>query len=216
MRLRLFVFCFFLLTLAFLTGCQKEEKRPSISSADSMRIVSDILWHRKEADAFFQTNESSPFLQDSTVHFDSIKWFPPDVNFVFTSKLFRYIDPKPVTIFGTRGEERKQVRYGYFVLNIDGRELRLNVYKSAETAGGNPRHLSVWFTDRTTGKETYNVGRYLEVGEEQPDPEAVYTINFNNAYNPYCAYTPLYSCAIPTKDDYLDAEILAGEKKYHP
>jgi uncharacterized protein (DUF1684 family) len=75
--------------------------------------------------------------------------------------------------------------------------------------------LSVWFTDETTGKETYRVGRYVEVGEENPDPQFVYTIDLNKAYNPYCAYSDLYSCAIPRKEDHIPIAIRAGEKNYH-
>jgi uncharacterized protein (DUF1684 family) len=60
------------------------------------------------------------------------------------------------------------------------------------------------------------VGRYLEVGQEVADPDYLYTIDFNNAYNPYCAYSSQYSCAIPRKEDHLDFPIRAGEMKYHP
>ncbi|MGE5401501.1 MAG: DUF1684 domain-containing protein, partial [Ignavibacteriales bacterium] len=66
----------------------------------------------------------------------------------------------------------------------------------------------------TTNDETYGVGRYLDF-EKNENPDYVYTIDFNLAYNPYCAYSPNYSCAIPTKDDYVDLAIRAGEKKFH-
>ncbi len=71
-----------------------------------------------------------------------------------------------------------------------------------------------WFTDKTTGNETYPVGRYLDF-ELNNDPEFIYKLDFNRAYNPYCAYSDLYTCAIPTKEDYLDFEIKAGEKTFH-
>ncbi|MDH3252451.1 MAG: DUF1684 domain-containing protein, partial [Ignavibacteria bacterium] len=76
-------------------------------------------------------------------------------------------------------------------------------------------NLSLWFTDRTTGNGTYEVGRYIELGVENPDRSFVYTIDFNKAFNPYCAYSSLYSCAIPTKDDHLDLALRVGEKNYH-
>jgi uncharacterized protein (DUF1684 family) len=63
--------------------------------------------------------------------------------------------------------------------------------------------------------ETYHVGRYVDVGAEQPDPEHVYVIDFNNAYNPYCAYSSLYSCAIPRREDRIPTPVRAGELKYH-
>ena len=73
---------------------------------------------------------------------------------------------------------------------------------------------SIWFTDKTTNNETYGVGRYLPFDLNQ-DKNYKYTIDFNLAYNPYCAYSSDYSCAIPSKEDYIDLAIKAGELKYH-
>jgi uncharacterized protein (DUF1684 family) len=119
-------------------------------------------------------------------------------------------------VFGTKGEERKHLKYGYFMLTFEGQEYKLNVYKYVPgQQERSPDLLSVWFTDATTGKETYEVGRYVDVGNENVDPDFVYMINFNNAYNPYCAYSAIYSCAIPRREDHLDIPIRAGELKYH-
>ena len=122
-------------------------------------------------------------------------------------------------MLGTKGEERRHLKYGYFILNYDGKDYRLNVYKFTSS---DPKrfelyknYLSVWFTDQTTGKETYHVGRYVEVGEENANPDFLYTINLNNAYNPYCSYSSIYSCAIPRREDHLDFSVKAGEMKYH-
>jgi uncharacterized protein (DUF1684 family) len=86
------------------------------------------------------------------------------------------------------------------------------VYKSFSSKG--ETYYSIWFTDKTTNDETYGVGRYLDF-ELNDDENFIYTIDFNLAYNPYCAYNPDYTCAIPTKEDYVDLKIEAGEKKYH-
>ena len=206
------------LSFAVLGGCAGKQTPGPFSGADSARILAAIALHRAEADSFFRHDPASPFLNDSSAHFDGIRWFPPEVGFTFTSALHRYPYPTTVTVFGTKGEERKQLRYGYFLFAVDGEEVRLNVYKytmaDPKRYEQNRHYLSVWFTDETTGKETYEVGRYLDVGEEQPAADALYTLNFNNAYNPYCAYSARYSCAIPTKEDHLDVSIRAGEMKY--
>lgn len=201
-------------------GCGRNGGSAPLSPADSAKILHETALHRTEADAFFRSDPGSPFLNDSSARYAGIRWFPPSVAYYFRSKLHRYQYPATVTVFGTKGEERKQLRYGYFLFTLDGRDVRLNVYKYAAS---DPKrfnelrnYLSVWFTDETTGNETYNVGRYLDVGEEQPDEDALYTLNFNNAYNPYCAYSARYSCAIPTKEDRLGVAIRAGEMKYHP
>jgi uncharacterized protein (DUF1684 family) len=76
------------------------------------------------------------------------------------------------------------------------------------------KYYSIWFTDKTTNEESYGVGRYVDF-ELNMNSDFIYTVDFNYAYNPYCAYSSEYSCAIPTKEDYLDIAIEAGEKKFH-
>lgn len=183
---------------------------------DTLRIVGAVLRHRAEADTFFRFDPDSPFRRDTSSRYTGIRWFPPDAGYSVTSKLSRFPRPDTVVILGTKGEERRHLRYGFFRFELLGREITLNVYKSASPGRPAGDLLAVWFTDETTGRETYEVGRYVDVGRESPDPDALYDIEFNNAYNPYCAYTPLYSCAIPPREDHLPVAIRAGELKYHP
>jgi|GEM_PF-59327 len=215
------------LLLAFvlaLPSCSGKPTPPKLSSADSMTIVQDNLTHRAEVDGFFRYDESSPFRRDTTVEFHGIKWFPIDPRFRGVSQLHRYENPETVIILGTKGEERKQLRYGYFSVTVPGENglptnLKMDVYKF--TPYDTKRYalyrdaLSVWFTDKTTGNETYDVGRYVEVGNEDPKADHAYIIDFNKAYNPYCAYSKLFSCAVPRKEDHLEVALRVGEMKYH-
>ena len=188
------------------------------TTEDSILIVRGILLHRAEVDSFFQYEQDSPFNSDTSIRFEAIKWLTPDLNYYFQSKLYHYDTPETVSVFGTKGEERRELKYGYFVLNFEGQNYKLNVYKFTPYDRAYASHknlLSVWFTDETTGKETYEVGRYVEVEDEQPETEHRYIINFNNAYNPYCAYSSKYSCAIPRREDHLSFPVRAGEMKYH-
>ncbi|TAK52372.1 MAG: DUF1684 domain-containing protein [Bacteroidetes bacterium] len=205
---------FGLLLFGFLVmGCGKNSGRgQEWSLQDSIRIVNEIVAHRQSAESFFRDHPESPFNQDTSAHFTGILWFAPDIHFCFQSKLFRYSQPERVTILGTKGDERTYLKYGYFTINYGGDEYKLTVYK--EIGAGN--HLSVWFTDETTGKETYEVGRYVDVEAEHSDPDYLYTIDFNKAYNPYCAYSARYSCAVPRREDHLEFAVTAGERKYHP
>ena len=88
----------------------------------------------------------------------------------------------------------------------------MNVYQG-QTKNGK-KYYSIWFIDNTTGKETYGVGRYLDF-ELNPDTNFIYTIDLNLAYNPYCSYSAKYSCAVPTKNDYINLAVKAGEKNFH-
>lgn len=204
--------------------CGKTGHRPALSPQDSLAIVEENVKHRAAMEEFFRSSPDSPFQRDTTIHYDGIKWYPINPYFRGRSVLHRFERPDTVTVMGTKGEERRHLRYGYFEFDVpdeDGtmKTIRLHVYKftpyDAKRYALYRNVLNVWFTDKTTGKETYTVGRYVEVGEEQPDPNFLYTIDLNKAYNPYCAYSDLYSCAIPRKEDHVDVALRVGEKKYH-
>lgn len=179
---------------------------------EQQAYIASVEQSRLEKDEWMKSNPASPFTKDSSIHFSPLKYFPVNPDFVFHSKLYEYEHKDTVTIFGTKGEERKVVKYGYVVWKRDDGERNINVYKGVSRTGH--EYSSIWFTDKTTGTTTYGVGRYLDV-EIQADKEFVYTIDFNKAYNPYCAYSAMFSCAIPTKEDYIDVAIEAGEKIFH-
>ncbi|MBI2417585.1 MAG: DUF1684 domain-containing protein [Ignavibacteriales bacterium] len=198
---------FVLLTQAgvLLSGCKKQ-------TPEEEKYIASIIEQRKQKDLEMKTSPQSPFVRDSNAHFAPLKYFDVDPLFVFKSKLFRYEKQDTVITFGTKGEERKVIKTGYLEFLKEGKEYKITVYKGATKSG--EIYYSLWFTDKTTGSDTYGVGRYLDF-EINADPEFIYTFDFNLAYSPYCSYSSIYSCAIPTKDDYLDLEITAGEKKFH-
>jgi hypothetical protein len=167
---------------------------------------------REDKNKEFQSAPYSPFVQDTAANFSPLKYFPVNPNFAFVSKLKDYQPKDTVIVLGTKGEERKVIRYGFLTFRHEGKEYRLNIYQGKSKSGED--YHSIWFTDLTTGNETYGVGRYIDF-EINPDKNFEYTIDFNLAYNPYCAYSSKYSCAVPTKDDFLEMKVLAGEKIFH-
>jgi uncharacterized protein (DUF1684 family) len=206
-----------LISLLF-SACQKQSSQLKRSSEDSLKILNEISAYRAEQDSFFRYSAGSPFKRDTTIHYNGLKYFDPDLSFYFKSKLFRYVSAETVIVLGTKGEERKQLKYGYFILPYKGEEYKINAYKITpydKNYESYKDNLSFWFRDKTTDKETYHVGRYVEIGDENSDPNHEYVIDLNKAYNPYCAYCSLFSCAIPRDEDILDFEVRAGEKKYH-
>lgn len=186
------------------------EKNPQ--TKEMKEYISVLLNERAEKDSSFQFDIHSPFRQDTSVKFSGLKYFEPGVEFIFKSKLFYNEIPDTVTIMGTKGEPRTVIVIGYIELKKNDRIHKVNIYKGFSRTG--EQYYSIWFTDKTTGKETYGVGRYLDF-ELNADSGFVYTIDFNKAYNPYCAYTPAYSCPIPREEDYIDMAIEAGEKNFH-
>jgi uncharacterized protein (DUF1684 family) len=204
-------------------SCARVASLPHLTAADTLAIIQENQAHRTVMDTFFRSSPDSPFVRDTTIRYHGIAWFPVNPAFCGRSRLTLYPTPDTVTVFGTKGEERRQLRYGYFEIVVPGDDglpvrLRLNVYKFTPydllRYQRFPDNLSVWFTDRTTAKETYAVGRYVDVGDDTHDPSTVYTIDLNKAYNPYCAYSHLYSCAVPRKEDHLDISLRVGELTY--
>ena len=179
---------------------------------EQKKYIAEIEQQRKEKDHYMKNDPDSPFNRDPNAHFQDLKYYDVNPDYVFKSKLYVYKNKDTVKIFGTKGEERKAVRYGYVKINFKKGERNVNVYKSAGRNG--QTYYSIWFTDKTTGDETYGVGRYLDF-DFNPDSDFIYTVDFNLAYNPYCSYSAKYSCAIPTKEDHIDLAIKAGEKRFH-
>ncbi|RPI74283.1 MAG: DUF1684 domain-containing protein [Ignavibacteriales bacterium] len=201
------VFLIYFLVLPFIfLSCGKEY------TSEEKKYISGLENFRQEKNEYMQNDPDSPFNFKGKVHFSSLNYYDPDPEFVFKSKLFRYDNADTITIFGTKGEERKVLRFGYVNLNYKDNQYKVNVSEGVSKTG--EIYYSIWFTDKTTGEETYGVGRYIDF-EINPDTNFIYTIDFNLAYNPYCAYSPEYSCAIPAKEDYIDLAIEAGEKNFH-
>jgi uncharacterized protein (DUF1684 family) len=213
------VFC-----AALLAACAGKPALPVLTKADSLRVAEDNTAYRAEKNEFFAHDPNSPFVRDTTARYHGINWFPVDPAYCGESLLHTYAPPETVLVMGTKGETRRQLRYGYFEFPVPGSGgapvmLRLNVYKftpyDGERYSRYPETMSIWFTDSTTGHETYGVGRYIDAGNDQHDPNHRYTVDLNKAYNPYCAYSDRYSCAVPREEDRLHIALRVGEMKYH-
>jgi len=210
--------------LVMLISCSHRPALPVLTRADSLRILEENIAYRAEKDEFFAHDPHSPFVRDTAARYHGINWFPVNPAFCGESVVHTYANPETVIVMGTKGEARRQLRYGYVEFPVPGSNdepvmIRLNVYKFTRYDGERyaryPETMSIWFTDSTTGHETYDVGRYIDAGDDRHDPGHRYVIDLNKAYNPYCAYSPMYSCAIPRKEDRLEIPLRVGEMKYH-
>lgn len=195
-----------LLGIVLMTACSREY------TSEEMNYIKQIQISRAEKDSTFQASPNSPFNYKGKVEFHPLKYFDVDPDYVLSSKLYEFELKDTIPIFGTNGEERSAIRFGYFKLKYQDIPFNLNVYEGIYQ--DTLKYYSIWFTDNTTNNESYGVGRYINFDLNE-DPNHIYNIDFNNAYNPYCAYSAEYSCAIPSKEDHINIAILAGEKKFH-
>ena len=196
-----------LTALIILNGC-----KPAYTP-EQEKYIKEIEQQRIEKDSYMRDNQESPFNKKGKVEFHPLNYFDVDPAFVFQSRLNEFPVKDSIVTQGTKGDPRKGVRWGYVTINFDKKDYKINVYQMTSKNSGET-YYAIWFTDKTTNNETYGVGRYLDF-QKSEDPEHIYQIDFNLAYNPYCAYTSSYSCTIPLKEDYIDLAIKAGEKKFH-
>ena len=192
------------LTSLFIIACHVEHH-----SADEQKIIDEINKYRSEKDSLFLWAEWSPILQDEKPSFRGLNYFPIDLSFRFEGPIVLYEPPTADTIMGTKGDLRPALKYGYFPFSHKNLSYKLQIYQILPENSTHEKYLFLGFTDQTTGKETYNTGRYIDLVEI---PNQGYVVDFNFAYNPYCAYNPRYTCAIPPSENRLPFKVLAGEK----
>ena len=169
----------------------------------------EVLSLRVEKDSFFRNDMDSPIPSSDRSSFKGLNYFPPDEGYRVSSKLERFDSPKHITMATSTGTRQAYLRYGAFAFEVKGQSVKLIVYKSAEDPYA--RELFLPFSDETSGQETYAAGRYLDLEEQGGDD---YELDFNTAYNPYCAYSEDCTCPIPPVENWLPVKILAGEKNY--
>ena len=143
--------------------------------------------------------------------YKGLEYFPPDLAYRFVLPLTPNPAPDTTIILSTRGNQRGAVRVGWFDFLVDGMPCRLEAVRLLEPGVGE-NDISIFFRDLTTGKDTYEVGRYVN---PEPLPDGRYVIDFNFAYNPACAFSEHYNCPIPPPANALAVAIRAGEMDSH-
>jgi uncharacterized protein len=169
----------------------------------------EVISLRADKDSFLRNDVDSPIPPSERPNFKGLNYFPPDDSYRVASKLERFDTPKLIAIATSTGVQQTYMRYGALTFEIKGTSLKLFVYKSAEDPYA--RSLFIPFSDATSGSETYAAGRYLDLEEQGGDD---CELDFNMAYNPYCAYSEEYTCPVPPVENRLPVRILAGEKNY--
>lgn len=167
--------------------------------------LSQINAFRKSKDEFFKSL-NGPLMQDQRQKFDQLEYFPVDPAFRFYVEI-DYFDEKDTLLMATStGKVRKYVREGKITFNVDKKQT-LTIFKSTEET----EHFFLPFKDATNGGLTYPAGRYLD---PKINKAGKLVVDFNYAYNPYCAYNDQYDCPIPPPENHLPIAINAGEKKF--
>lgn len=205
----------FLVTL-FLS-CKEEKKyhdeKINVVAEATTDKLADILLFQKELNEEFKDPEESPLPDRFRKDFESLDFFPADTNYVITAEFIRTPDAVPFLMPTTTDRKSEEVVYAKVKFVLQGKPFTLEVYQNAELMKeeGYENYLFLPFTDLTNGEETYGGGRYLDL--RIPKGNSI-ILDFNRAYNPYCAYNKKYSCPLVPGVNHLNIEVKAGVKDF--
>jgi uncharacterized protein (DUF1684 family) len=192
------------LAVAIGAGCSSN---PSIP-ADDAAAIKEIEAHRADVDRFMREDAASPIPANKKSVLIPLRYYPPDPSFSVPAVLNVKSGARPVMEVPTStGAPRRVELVGTLDFTLRGQKLALSAFVDEGTR--QIRQLFVPFADITSGTDTYPAGRYLDL---EPTATGIYTIDFNRAYNPYCAYNNTYECPLPPPSNRLKVEITAGEK----
>ncbi|HTT16531.1 MAG TPA: DUF1684 domain-containing protein [Thermoplasmata archaeon] len=156
---------------------------------------------------FMARHPESPFVS-GRVPFHELVYFPPDPAFRVDARLERIAEPMEAYLRTNRDNQAVMRYLGDLAFTLGGRSLRLRLYHAGEGVGTS---VFVPFRDATSGRESYGPGRYLTVELNEQDR---YELDFNRAFNPYCAYTDDFECSFPPAENDLPVAVRAGEKAW--
>tara|TARA_B100001094_G_C18101727_1_gene756123 strand:- start:686 stop:1294 length:609 start_codon:yes stop_codon:yes gene_type:complete len=166
----------------------------------------EIKQFRAQKDSVFKFGPDSPIKKEHRPSFDGLNYFPVNKKYRVIGKLHRYARLTRIKIPSTDGGVIMMERWGRIYFQWKEKTFWLEAYRSPETA-----QIEVFFTDRTNGEETYEMGRYVQLIQET---NGLYLIDFNNTYNPYCVYNNFYVCPLPPPNNHLSFEVKAGEVNF--
>jgi uncharacterized protein len=183
-------------------------------SQDKSELLKKSIESQEELNKHFADSTSSPLTKEDLLHFKQLDFYSVSEDYIVEAKFEKIKKGRVFEMKTSTDRLPKYKVFGILRFKLEGKELELYVYQNLELKKrkGFEDYLFLPFTDYTNGVETYGAGRYLDM--RIPKNEIV-IIDFNKAYNPYCAYNKKYSCPIVPEENDLKVEIKAGVKKFH-
>ena len=186
----------------------------SFGFAQNQFSLSAVEKFQNELNAEYADAKTSPLLPEDLNDFKNLDFYPANEKFYVVAQFIRTANEQPFEMKTSTDRKPVYVKYGEAHFNIDGQFFKLNIYRNIELSKKEQYkdYLFLPFSDLTCGSESYIGGKYIDLNIPQVD---TIVIDFNRSYNPYCAYSPKYSCPkVPLEND-LKIEIRAGVKKFH-
>jgi len=171
--------------------------------------IKKVMATRNNKDQFMKSKES-PLSQGQKRAFQELSYFAIDTAYRMRAQIKYKPDRRIIHIPTNTGEQRRYVDIAAISFRLNGKSYSLDLWQSVDDSGSD---LFLAFTDMTNGSGSYGGGRYLDLDAGDIENESI-TVDFNFAYNPYCAYNFNYSCPLPPAGNHINQAIAAGEKSF--
>ena len=193
-------------SLTLMISCNSQGKRALIGKTT----------YQQELNANYKDATKSPLKKKDLKKFKGLDFFPIDSTFIVTAKLIKTANAPTFEMATTTDRKPLYKEYGKLSFTLEGKNCELTIYQSQDDLRDEKYkdNLFLPFTDDTSGNESYGGGRYMDVLTTDENADGTITLNFNNTYNPYCAYNDKYSCPLTPRKNHLNIEIKAGIKVF--
>jgi len=194
-----------------LVGCASAPDTTLIHVSPPLNWEEQLRSARETKDDWLRGSEETPILPQDLETFEGLQYYDADPSYYLVGRVWFYESPQPLEMPTTGGKIRPAERVGWISFELEGRPLRLEVYRLLDNQQSK---MFLPFADATSGSETYPAGRYIELNGSPTGP---WVLDFNHAYNPSCAYgePERFACPVTPRENRLDVTIRAGERGFH-
>lgn len=166
--------------------------------------MTDLDNFRAQKNQFFSTHLQSPLTPEQKQIFKGLSYFDEDPDFRMEVSVDKFPNQIQYEMQTSTGQTQIYTRYGSFKFDLGRQLAKLTIYVSSHV-------FFLPFIDGLAGQETYPSGRYLDPEHLTGD---LFLVDFNLAYNPYCAYNEMWSCPLTPPENRLNLPIRAGERLF--
>ena len=175
-----------------------------------------VTAYQQDLNASYKDATKSPLKKKDLKNFNGLDFFPVDSSFIVKANMVKITNAKTFEMATTTDRKPLYKEYGLLTFSLKGKEHQLTIYQSMDDLKEEKYkdYLFLPFTDNTSADESYGGGRYMDVMTTDVNEDGTILLNFNNTYNPYCAYNPKFSCPLTPRKNHLDLKVTAGIKVF--
>jgi len=188
--------------MSILCSCNSQGKRALLGKTE----------YQQKLNASYKDASKSPLKKKDLKGFKGLDFFPVDSTFIVIATLVKIANAPTFEMATTTDRKPLYKEYGTLNFTLKGKACELTIYRSQDDLRDEKYkdYLFLPFTDATSSNKSYGGGRYMDVMTTSENTDGTIELNFNNTYNPYCAYNDKYSCPLTPRKNHLDIEIKAG------